>query len=105
MSNPGLNSSIIGNPDDAAATAACANNDLTCKPGVGAQQDASLTPAQRRAVGEYFGQASTNYQRMAGMAVATGNSQAVLLLEIASGITGLLEQAFTPNVGESPSTQ
>lgn len=88
--------------DDAAVekTARCANGDLACGSGVGAQQNPSLTPAQQAAVGKYFGDTSTQYQRASAMAAASGNVAVASSFEIAAGVAGLLEQAFTPSAGK-----
>ncbi|WP_143694908.1 DUF637 domain-containing protein, partial [Variovorax sp. JS1663] len=83
-----------------AATAPCANGNHGCISGVGVQQNAPLTPQQKQAVGAYFGKMSTDYQRAAAMATATGNVPVTLSFEIAAGVAGLLEQAFTPSAGK-----
>ena len=64
------------------------------------QQNAPLTSEQKQATGEYFGSISTQYQRAATLATATGNAPVVLSFEIAAGVAGLLEQAFTPSMGK-----
>ncbi|MBA3594585.1 MAG: hypothetical protein H0W47_12425, partial [Polaromonas sp.] len=101
-SNPALNAPITTNvpPLSGSVTAACANNDLACRSGVGVQQSVPMTAAQQQAVGNYFGNMSTQYQRMAALATATGNTPIVLSFEIAAGVTGLLEQAFKPSAGK-----
>jgi hypothetical protein len=81
-------------------TAACANLDITCKSGVGVAQNAPLTPEQRKAAGDYFGQVSTDYQRAANVAVATGQPELVVAFEIAAGVAALLEQSFNPSAGK-----
>jgi hypothetical protein len=84
----------------APATASCGNMDLACKSGVGASQIPALTPEQRQAIGTYFGEVSTNYSRMAGLATAAGQPQAALTFEIAAGISATIEQLFSPSVGK-----
>jgi hypothetical protein len=64
------------------------------------QQSVPITPAQQQAAGDYFGNMSTQYQRMAALATASGNAPVVLSFEIAAGVTGLLEQAFKPSMGK-----
>ncbi|WP_068679875.1 hypothetical protein [Variovorax sp. WDL1] len=64
------------------------------------QQNPPLTAQQQQAVGAYFGKMSTDYQRAAALATATGNVPVTLSFEIAAGIAGLLEQAFTPSAGK-----
>ena len=83
-----------------AATAGCAYMDLSCISGVGANQNPPLTQAQKQAVGAYFGQVSTDYQRAAALAAATGNSPFVVSFEIGAAIAGILEQMFNPSVGK-----
>lgn len=103
MSNISLNGPTITNTPPTMPTANCANNDLACKSGVGVQQSPPLpplTPQQQQAVGEYFGKMSTDYQRAAAFATATGNAPVVLAFEIAAGVTGLLELAFLPSMGK-----
>jgi filamentous hemagglutinin len=101
MSNPALNKPVLtyevptGMP-----TAKCGNMDADCKAGVGGQQTVPMTPAQRQAAGEYFGNVTTQYQRAAALATATGNAPVVLSFEIAAGVTALLEQAFKPSAGK-----
>jgi hypothetical protein len=83
-------------------TARCANGDVACLSGVGSggQQNAPLTLEQQKAIGQVFGQASTDYQRAAALATATGNAPLVLSFEITAGIAGLLEQMFNPSAGK-----
>ena len=101
-SNWALNKPATTNtpPVDAVQTARCANSDLACRSGVGVQQSVPITPAQQQAAGDYFGNMSTQYQRMAALATASGNAPVVLSFEIAAGVTGLLEQAFKPSMGK-----
>lgn len=84
----------------APTTASCGNMDLACKSGVGASQIPALRPEQRQAIGAYFGEVSTNYSRMAGLATAAGQPQAALTFEIAAGISATIEQLFSPSVGK-----
>ena len=101
ISNIALNSPTVTDGRPAVMpTAACGNMDLACRSGVGVQQSTPLTSRQQQAVGEYFGQMSTDYQRAAALATVTGNAPVVLSFEIAAGVTGLLEQAFNPSVGK-----
>ncbi|PNG52889.1 hypothetical protein CHC07_05266 [Variovorax sp. B4] len=88
------------NTSSVASIARCANGDLSCISGVGMQQNPPLTAQQQQAVGAYFGKMSTDYQRAAALATATGNVPVTLSFEIAAGIAGLLEQAFTPSTGK-----
>ncbi|PNG52886.1 MULTISPECIES: DUF637 domain-containing protein [unclassified Variovorax] len=88
------------NTSSVASIARCANGDLSCISGVGMQQNPPLTAQQQQAVGAYFGKMSTDYQRAAALATATGNVPVTLSFEIAAGIAGLLEQAFTPSAGK-----
>ncbi|PZO13553.1 MAG: hypothetical protein DCF26_16715 [Burkholderiales bacterium] len=101
-SNPALNQPKVTSDITATAipTARCANGDLACLSGVGRQQNDPLTPTQQVAIGKYFGDASTTYQRAAALATATGNAPVALSFEIASGVAGLLEQAFLPSAGK-----
>ncbi|MDZ4282052.1 MAG: hypothetical protein U1C04_14945 [Hydrogenophaga sp.] len=101
-SNPALNQPKVTSDitPTAIPTAHCANGDLACLSGVGRQQNDPLTPAQQVAIGKYFGDASTTYQRAAALATATGNAPVALSFEIASGVAGLLEQAFLPSAGK-----
>lgn len=73
---------------------------LGCVSGVGSQQNTPLTPAQQQAIGAYFGKAGTDYQRAAAMATAAGNAPIALSFEIAAGVAGMLEQAFSPSAGK-----
>ena len=82
------------------STAKCANGSLPCISGVGVQQNTPLTAQQRQAVGAYFGKMSTDYQRAAALATATGNVPVTMSFEIAAGVAGLLEQAFSPSAGK-----
>ena len=101
MSNMALNSPTVTNGSPVAMpTAACGNLDLACKSGVGVQQNTPLTYEKKQAAGEYFGNLSTQYQRAAMLATSTGNAPVVLSFEIAAGVAGLLEQAFTPSMGK-----
>lgn len=83
-------------------TAKCGVTDAACRSGVGVQQSNTtpLTPAQQQAVGAFFAQANTDYQRAGALATATGNVPLVLSFEIAAGVTALLEQAFKPSAGK-----
>jgi hypothetical protein len=83
-----------------ATTAPCANGNLSCVSGIGVQQNTPLTVQQQQAAGAYFGRMSTDYQRAAALATATGNVPVTLSFEIAAGVAGLLEQAFTPSTGK-----
>ena len=87
-------------PAETNVTARCANLDTACRSGVGVQQSVPISPEQQQATGEYFGNMSSQYQRMAALATVTGNAPVVLSFEIASGVTGLLEQAFRPSTGK-----
>ncbi len=102
VSNVNLNLPITSNAASQAGnvTAACANLDIACRSGVGVQQSVPILPAQQQAAGQYFGNMSTQYQRMAVLATASGNAPVVLSFEIASGVTAILEQAFTPSAGK-----
>ena len=90
---------VPGSPPSV-STAPCANMNLGCASGVGNQQNTPLTPAQQQAIGAYFGKAGTDYQRAAAIATAAGNAPVALSFEIAAGVAGLLEQAFSPSVGK-----
>ena len=94
-------SNSAGKASDA-ETSRCANGDLACLSGTGAggQQNKPLTPEQQQAIGQYFGQVATDYQRAAALAAATGNAPLVLAFEIAAAIAGVLEQMFSPSLGK-----
>lgn len=96
--------SVVQTPQGAkdVPTARCANGDVDCIAGIGreSRKDLPLTAEEQRAAGEYFGQLSTNYQRIAGLMTATGNVQYALVFEVASGVASLLEQALLPSTGK-----
>lgn len=98
LSNTGL-AEVAGSPPEI-KTAPCANLSVGCSSGVGTQQNIPLTPAQQQMIGSYFGKASTDYQRAAALATAAGSAPIALSFEIAAGLAGLLEQAFTPSAGK-----
>jgi hypothetical protein len=93
-----LNGKPLGTP----IAKTCANGDTSCITGVGQQQSQSepLTPAQREARAEYFGDLSEEYQRSANLAVTMRLPQVALSYEIAAGVTALLEQAYQPSLGK-----
>jgi hypothetical protein len=84
----------------AAITSPCANGDTGCITGIGQQQNAPLTEAEKKARAEYFGSWSTEYQRSANLAATMRLPQVALSYEIASGVTALLEQAYQPSMGK-----
>jgi hypothetical protein len=67
---------------------------------VGQQQSEPLTPAQKEARAEYFGDLSEEYQRSANLAVTMRLPQVALSYEIAAALTGVLEQVYEPSIGK-----
>lgn len=80
--------------------ASCANGDISCASGVGQQQNEPLSEAQKRARAEFFGNWSTEYQRSANLASMMGLRPVAVSYEIAAALTGLLEQAYAPSLGQ-----
>jgi len=81
-------------------TSKCANGDLACLSGVGAQLPPLMTADQQKDAGEYFGELSFQYQRASGLALLSGNPQLATSFEIAAGVSALLEQALLPSNGK-----
>ena len=100
-SNTGLASgSLNGKLVGAGAPKLCGNGDTSCLTGIGQQQNAPLTEAEKKARAEYFGNWSTEYQRTANLAATMGLRREAFAYEIASGVTALLEQAYQPSLGK-----
>lgn len=113
-SNAGLNAPRVTNtPNTAPVTAACANNDLACKSGVGAQQTSipQLTQAAREAIAD--GAAATS--RQAGVVGAAATAAAAsappqakpIPRAVAVGATvigvgaDVVEQVVRPDTGQT----
>ncbi len=96
MASGTLNGKVLGT----GANQICGNGDTGCITGVGQQQNAPLTEAQKQIRAEYFGNLSTEYQRSANLAATMRLPQVVLSYEIAAGVTALLEQAYQPSLGK-----
>jgi hypothetical protein len=91
-----LNGKVLGT----GANKICGNGDTSCLTGIGQQQNPALTEAEKKARAEYFGKWSTEYQNSANLAAMMGLRHAAYSYEIASGVMGLLEQAYQPSLGQ-----